>query len=97
MSALRGVHAALMWAGGAFAKFWFLLLVIAILVGFPVAGFALSLLIGWEAMRWFGGGLWTFLGVAYLFGMFLSLYVWAPSVKATTLELSDLIQRRIPD
>jgi hypothetical protein len=84
-----------MWAGGAFAKLWSLLLAIAILLSFPVAGFFLSLLIGWEAMRWIGGGLWTFLGVAYLFGMFLSIYVWAPSVKATTLGLTDLIQRAI--
>jgi len=90
------VDAALTWAGEAFARLWLVLLGIAILFSFPVAGIALSLVIGWEAMRWIGGGVWTFLTAAYLFGLFLSIYVWAPSVKTTTLTLTDLILRRTP-
>ena len=94
---LARADAALTWAGESFARLWLLLLGIAILLSFPVAGIALSLLIGWEAMVWIGGGAWTFFAVAYLFGLFLSVYVWSPSVKATTLRLTELIQHRTPD
>jgi hypothetical protein len=94
---LTRVDAALTWAGEAFARLWLLLLGSAILFSFPVAGIALSLVIGWEAMRWIGGGAWTFFAAAYVFGLFLSIYVWSPSVKPTTLKLADLILHRTPN
>lgn len=93
---LKRLDAALIWAGEAFAKVWLSLLGIAILCSFPVAGIALSLVIGWGTMKWIGGGAWTFFPAAYLFGLFLSIYVWSPSVKPTTLRLTDLILHGMP-
>jgi len=88
--AMKALFKVLTWAGESFAKLWLSLLGLAILVSFPVAGFFLSFVIGWEAMVRIGGGAWTFLAVGFLSGLFLSIYV-APSVKATTLRLADLI------
>jgi hypothetical protein len=93
----RGADAALTWLGESFAKLWVALLGLAILISFPVAGFAFSFLIGWEAMVWLGGGFWTLLTVAYLFGLFLSVYVWSASVKATTFKLIELIRHGTPN
>lgn len=94
---LKRIDAALTWTGEAFARVWLPLLGIAVLCSFPVAGIALSLVIGWGTMRWIGGGAWIFFPTAYLFGLFLSIYVWSPSVKPTTLRITDFILRGIPD
>jgi membrane protein implicated in regulation of membrane protease activity len=94
---LTHIDTVLAWAGEAVTRVWLPLLGLAILLSFPVAGIALSLVIGWEAARWIGGGLWTFLAVAFVFGLFLSIYVWSRYVEATTRKLADLIQRSTPD
>jgi hypothetical protein len=80
---LKRVDAALTWAGGAFARLRLLLLGIAVLFSFPVARIALLLVIGWGTLRCIVGGAWTFFPAAYVFGLFLSIYVWSPSVKPT--------------
>jgi hypothetical protein len=94
---LTRANALLARAGDAFARLWSLLVGIAILLSFPVAGVALSLVIGMEAMWWIGGGAWTFFITAYLFGLFLSIYVWEPSVKALTYKLLGLISGKSPN
>lgn len=94
---LTGANALLTRAGEKFANFWLLLLGIAILISFPVAGIALSLLIGAEAMWWIGGGAWTFFLTAFLFGLFLSIYVWERSVEALTYKLLNLICGKTPN
>jgi hypothetical protein len=93
---LKRIDAALKWAGHGMGRVWLSLLGIAILCSFPLAGIALSLGMGWWATKWIGGGAWSLLLTAYVFGLFLSIYVWAPLVRPTTLKLTDLLVRETP-
>jgi hypothetical protein len=61
------------------AGFWLALLGLAVLLSFPVCGFIASVAVGAGAGTLVGygtPGVVAFFGVAFFFGLFLSVFVW---------------------
>jgi hypothetical protein len=74
------------------ASFWLALLGLALLLSFPICGFIASCAVGAGVAMLIGGGTpgaVAFFVVAFLFGLFLSVFVW-PHVKDA---VSDSIER----
>ena len=79
--------------GRAVAKAWLVLAGLILLFGFQVSGIAASFLIGFVAARIIGGalGIIAFFTSAFLFGLFLAIYVWEPHVKALMYRAVDAL------
>jgi predicted membrane-bound spermidine synthase len=73
---------------------WLTLLGIIILFAFPISGIAVSLFAGALAAYLVGGGTFgviVLFVVAFLFGLFLSVYVWEPHVKRVIYRVQEFI------
>jgi hypothetical protein len=77
------------------AKFWLVLAGLAVLFGFPLSGICASFLVGWCVMKWAGGGAIVLFPVAFLFGLFLSVYVWEPHVKPVVMEAVEALHAKL--
>jgi hypothetical protein len=77
--------------GRIIALLWLQLVGIIIILGFPISGIAGSLLVGYSVFTIFGGGGFTVLGVAFLVGLFLSIYVWTPHVGPAVRRAADAL------
>jgi hypothetical protein len=84
--------------GKLLAGFWLGLLGISILLSFPVCGFIASLAVGAGAATLIGHstlGVVAFFGVAFFFGLFLSVFVW-PHAKDAILGCTEMISEKQP-
>jgi hypothetical protein len=84
--------------GKLLAGFWLGLLGIAILLSFPVCGFVASLAVGAGAGMLVGygtPGAVAFFGVAFFFGLFLSVFVW-PHVNEAVKECAEILMEKQP-
>lgn len=78
--------------GRLLASFWLALLGLVLLLSFPICGFFASLAVGAGAGMIVGygtPGMVAFFGVAFLFGLFLSVFVW-PHVKG---DIFDTVEK----
>jgi hypothetical protein len=86
--------------GEIFAGLWLSVIGIAVLLAFPLTGIASSFFVGAFAAWLIGGGVpgtvALFL-VAFLFGLFLSVYVWQPHVKSTVYRVTQAILEDRPN
>lgn len=85
-------------AGELLAGFWLALLGIAILLSFQICGFIASVAVGAGAAMLIGHGtlgVIFFFGVAFFFGLFLSVFVW-PHAKDAVYGCTDIIAQKQP-
>ena len=84
--------------GKSLAGFWLGLLGIAILISFQVCGLIASLAVGAGVLVLVGHGtlgVVAFFVAAFVFGLFLSVFVW-PHAKAAILECAEIISEKQP-
>ena len=83
--------------GEAFAGLWIAVFGIIVLFAFPVSAIAACFFLGFYAAQLVGfgslGGV-VWISVAFLFGLFLSIYVWKPHVKPLVLRFGENIADR---
>jgi hypothetical protein len=77
-------------------RLWRFIIALALLFSFPIAGFFASFEVGFWVADLFGYGARSLLVlfVAFLFGLFLAIYVWEPHVKATTYQAFEAMISR---
>jgi hypothetical protein len=88
------LHEVLLAVGEEVGSLWFVVVGLAILLGFPVVGALVSLQIGFWTADLFGWGDLFALLMAFVFGLFLAIYVWDPYVRSPTHEVCETIARR---
>ena len=81
--------------GESIRKLWIILAGVVLLIGFPVGGICASFMVGWWVMKGIFGGGFVFFSAAFLFGLFLSIYVWQPYVKPAVFAASDALFRTV--
>lgn len=82
--------------GKAVADLWLSLFGIIALLAFPISGIAASFCVGLLASYmvgpgWLAGVIWIV--VAFLFGLFLAIYVWEPHVKVVIGRIAETITK----
>jgi membrane protein implicated in regulation of membrane protease activity len=88
------LHRILQRCGEEIARLWLVLAALSVHLAFPLSGIVASLLVGYAASSLTGGGTYgaiSFCVTAFLFGLFLSVYVWQPYVKRAVHSASHLM------
>jgi hypothetical protein len=88
------LHRILQRCGETIANLWLVVAGLTVLLAFQVSAIAASLFVGYAALRLTGGGTFgaiVFCVTAYLFGLFLAVYVWEPQVKRAVHSAADII------
>jgi hypothetical protein len=78
------------------ADIFCLVAAVAILFGFAVTGFCVAIAVGVFVSRLLGLGGMVGWFVAFLFGLFLSVYVWEPRVKKRVMAAFAAITSDAP-
>jgi len=65
---------------------------LVVLLSAPICGFGASFYIGLALERAYGGGLWTIFGVTFAGLLFLSVYVWEPTVRPAIFRVSEILR-----
>jgi hypothetical protein len=97
---LSGLQRGLERTGELVAALWLTIFGIFVLFAFPISGIAASLLVGVAAGTLVGSGSFgiiVLVATAFVFGLFLSVYVWEPHVKSVIYSLCELISTRRPE
>jgi len=72
-------------------RLWLVLAGVVVLFSFPVSGICASFFVGWWVMKLVEGGAIVLFPAAFLFGLFLSIYVWEPHVKPVVWAAFDAL------
>jgi hypothetical protein len=91
-SGLRTVDKWLRRLGKLCADLWCLAAAVVVLFGFLVSAIWVSIWVGVEIRNLIGGGGFVVLLSAFIFGLFLAIYVWNPHVKSRVMAAVDVIR-----
>jgi hypothetical protein len=94
------LHRVMQWCGEVIAKLWLAVAALTLLLVFQVSGMVASLLVGYAAFKLAGAGTFGVIALcvsAYLFGLFLAVYVWEPHMKDAVHSAADIMSKAAAD